>query len=57
MVAETIEAALAHYAIIEAGRSDLPFDIDGDIYKVNPADELPESLFWLDANAGQGHWL
>jgi len=37
-VTETVEAALAHYAAIEAERSDLPFDIDGVVYKVNRLD-------------------
>ncbi len=37
-VAETVEAALAHFATIEAERSDLPFDIDGVVYKVNRLD-------------------
>lgn len=35
---ETVEGALAHYASIEAGRSDLPFDIDGVVYKVDRLD-------------------
>ena len=30
----TLEAALAHYAAIEQARADLPFDIDGVVYKV-----------------------
>ena len=33
-----IEAALAHYAAIEAARADLPFDIDGVVYKVDRLD-------------------
>ena len=37
-VAETVEAALAHFTAIEAERSDLPFDIDGVVYKVNRLD-------------------
>lgn len=37
-VAETVEAALTHFAAIEAERSDLPFDIDGVVYKVNRLD-------------------
>lgn len=37
-VTETVEAALAHYNAIEAERSDLPFDIDGVVYKVNRLD-------------------
>jgi DNA ligase (NAD+) len=32
------EAALAHYRAIEAGRADLPFDIDGVVYKVDRLD-------------------
>ncbi|GAC1578577.1 MAG: NAD-dependent DNA ligase LigA [Sphingomicrobium sp.] len=35
---ETIEEALAHYAAIEAARADLPFDIDGVVYKVDRLD-------------------
>jgi DNA ligase (NAD+) len=38
VVTETVEATLAHYAAIEAARSDLPFDIDGVVYKVNRLD-------------------
>ena len=34
----TIEAALAHYAAIEKARADLPFDIDGVVYKVDRLD-------------------
>jgi DNA ligase (NAD+) len=37
-VTETVEAALALYNAIEAERSDLPFDIDGVVYKVNRLD-------------------
>ena len=32
------EAALAHYARIETGRAELPFDIDGVVYKVDRLD-------------------
>ncbi|PXA85882.1 DNA ligase (NAD(+)) LigA [Nostoc sp. 3335mG] len=32
------EAALQHYRTIEAGRADLPFDIDGVVYKVDRLD-------------------
>jgi DNA ligase (NAD+) len=32
------EAALAHYRAIEASRADLPFDIDGVVYKVDRLD-------------------
>jgi len=32
------EAALAHYARIEAERAELPFDIDGVVYKVDRLD-------------------
>ncbi len=35
---ETVNAALAHYAAIEAARADLPFDIDGVVYKVDRLD-------------------
>lgn len=38
VVMETVEATLAHYTAIEAARSDLPFDIDGVVYKVNRLD-------------------
>lgn len=33
-----VEAALAHYRAIEARRADLPFDIDGVVYKVDRLD-------------------
>ncbi len=32
------EALIAHYRTIEAGRADLPFDIDGVVYKVDRLD-------------------
>ncbi|WP_326525335.1 NAD-dependent DNA ligase LigA [Sphingomonas sp.] len=35
---ETVDAALAVYAAIEARRADLPFDIDGVVYKVDRLD-------------------
>lgn len=35
---ETVEDALAHYRKIEALRADLPFDIDGVVYKVDRLD-------------------
>jgi DNA ligase (NAD+) len=35
---DTLDAALAHYAAIEAVRADLPFDIDGVVYKVDRLD-------------------
>jgi DNA ligase (NAD+) len=35
---ETVEDALAHYAAIEKARADLPFDIDGVVYKVDRLD-------------------
>jgi len=35
---ETSDDLLAHYAGIEAGRADLPFDIDGVVYKVDRLD-------------------
>ena len=36
--APTLEAALAVYRAIEAGRADLPFDIDGVVYKIDRLD-------------------
>lgn len=38
VVTDTVEATLAHYASIEKARADLPFDIDGVVYKVNRLD-------------------
>ncbi len=38
VVTDTVDATLSHYAAIEAARSDLPFDIDGVVYKVNRLD-------------------
>ena len=35
---ETLDAALGHYAAIERARADLPFDIDGVVYKVDRLD-------------------
>lgn len=35
---DTVDDALAHYALIEAARADLPFDIDGVVYKVDRLD-------------------
>ena len=35
---ESVDEALAHYARIEAARADLPFDIDGVVYKVDRLD-------------------
>jgi DNA ligase (NAD+) len=35
---ETVEEALAHYRAIEQARADLPFDIDGVVYKVGRID-------------------
>jgi DNA ligase (NAD+) len=35
---ETVEGALAQYAAVEACRADLPFDIDGVVYKVDRID-------------------
>jgi len=35
---ETIEDALAHYRAIEQARADLPYDIDGVVYKVGRLD-------------------
>jgi DNA ligase (NAD+) len=35
---ETVEEALAHYRKIEKERADLPFDIDGVVYKVDRID-------------------
>ena len=37
-VVETVDEALAHYAAIEGQRADLPFDIDGVVYKVDRLD-------------------
>ena len=34
----TLEALIAHYRLIEAERADLPFDIDGVVYKVDRLD-------------------
>jgi DNA ligase (NAD+) len=36
--ATNAEGVLSHYAQIEAGRADLPFDIDGVVYKVDRLD-------------------
>ena len=35
---ETVDEALAHYAAIERARADLPYDIDGVVYKVGRLD-------------------
>ena len=35
---DTVETALGHYAAIEQARADLPFDIDGVVYKVDRLD-------------------
>ena len=35
---ETVDEALAHYALIEKERADLPYDIDGVVYKVGRLD-------------------
>jgi DNA ligase (NAD+) len=35
---EDLEALIAHYRAIEAARADLPFDIDGVVYKVDRLD-------------------
>src|SRR3954464_12204395 len=35
---ETVEEALAHYRTIERKRADLPFDIDGVVYKIGRLD-------------------
>jgi len=37
-LATSVEQMLAHYRMIEAKRADLPFDIDGVVYKVNRID-------------------
>ena len=36
--ASSLDEALAHYATIETARADLPFDIDGVVYKVDRLD-------------------
>ena len=36
--AESVDALIAHYRGIEASRADLPFDIDGVVYKVDRLD-------------------
>ena len=38
ITAENAEGVLSHYAEIEASRADLPFDIDGVVYKVDRLD-------------------
>ena len=35
---DSLDALIAHYRTIEAGRADLPFDIDGVVYKVDRLD-------------------
>ncbi|MGI8931321.1 MAG: NAD-dependent DNA ligase LigA, partial [Sphingomicrobium sp.] len=35
---ETVESALGHYAAIERARAELPFDIDGVVYKLDRLD-------------------
>ena len=35
---ESVDAATAHYAAIEHSRADLPFDIDGVVYKIDRLD-------------------
>ncbi|MCB4861798.1 NAD-dependent DNA ligase LigA [Sphingobium sp. PNB] len=35
---DTLEALIAHYRAVEAARADLPFDIDGVVYKVDRLD-------------------
>src|SRR3712207_9381629 len=35
---KSVEEMLAHYAAIEHARADLPFDIDGVVYKVDRLD-------------------
>ena len=35
---DSLDAALAHYSAIEQARADLPFDIDGVVYKVDRLD-------------------
>jgi DNA ligase (NAD+) len=35
---DTLDALIAHYRAIEAARADLPFDIDGVVYKVDRLD-------------------
>ena len=41
--ATTVDEMLAHYRAIEKARADLPFDIDGVVYKVDRLD-LQERL-------------
>jgi DNA ligase (NAD+) len=38
ITAADVNAALAHYRAIEAARADLPFDIDGVVYKIDRLD-------------------
>ena len=38
ITATNAEGVLTHYAVIEAARADLPFDIDGVVYKVDRLD-------------------
>lgn len=38
ILCDTTDAVIAHYRDIEARRADLPFDIDGVVYKVNRLD-------------------
>ena len=53
MRCETVEEALAHYRAIEQARADLPFDIDGVVYKVDRLD-WQERLGQVGARAALG---
>lgn len=49
---ETIEAMLAHYARIAAQRADLPYEIDGVVYKVDSL-EWQQRLGFVGGNVGR----
>ena len=50
---DTVDEALAQYAAIEQARADLPFDIDGVVYKVDRLD-WQERLGQVGARAALG---